>query len=147
MENLVVKGQITATSKKNDGEFSQEVPTKTAYFKPASEKDAKDLQAFGLTQYTSQEGENYFIIKFPAVVRVYLPNGLATKRPDVSQITHEGMETNNFMTVEGKDLQFNIIKSNHKNNDFFRLQAIRLEEESDLTELKPENPFGDKQAF
>ena len=44
-------------------------------------------------------------------------------------------------------LGLNIIKGNHKNNDFFRLQAIRIEDETDIEEIKPENPFGDKQAF
>lgn len=147
MENIVIKGQITATSKKNDGEFSQEVPTKTAYFSASNEEESQKLIDFGLTKYTSQEGEDYFIMKFPATVRVYLPNGVDSKRPDLSQIVVDGVETNNFKTPDDKELQFNILKGNHKNNDFFRLQAIRVESLDDLEEMKPENPFGDKQAF
>src|SRR5699024_856988 len=102
MENLVVLGQITATSKKNDGEFSQEIPTKTAYVR-TDEKYAKKLEDFGLTKYTSRENnEDYFIIKFPQNVMIYLPNGLGAKRPDLSQVTHEGIETNNFKTPDNK---------------------------------------------
>lgn len=146
MENLVIKGKITATSKKNDGEFNQEVPTKTAYIS-ANAEESKKLEDFGLTKYTSKEGENYFIIKFPATVRTYLPNGMETKRPELSQITFEGIETNNFKTPDNKELGLNIIKGEHKNNVFFRLQAIRLESETDIEEMKPANPFGDKEAF
>lgn len=146
MTNLVIKGKITATSKKNDGEFKQEIPTKTAYIS-TSETEAQKLIDFGLTQYTSKNGENYFIIKFPAEVMIYLPNGIGTKRPDLSQIMVDGVETNNFKTPDHKELAFNILKSNHKNNDFYRLQAIRIEEEADIEEVKPENPFGDIEAF
>ena len=147
MENLVVLGQITATSKKNDGEFTQEIPTKTAYVR-TDEENAKKLEDFGLTKYTSRENnEDYFIIKFPQNVMIFLPNGLGVKRPDLSQVTHEGIETNNFKTPDNKLLPLNIIKGNHKNNDFFRLQAIRLDNEDQIEEVKPENPFGDQAAF
>ena len=147
MENLVVLGQITATSKKNDGEFAQEIPTKTAYVSVDSE-NAKKLEDFGLTKYTSKDDqEDYFIIKFPANVMVYQPNGFGEKCPDLSQITFEGIETNNFKTPDNKQVQMSILKGNHKNNDFFRLQAIRVETSSDIEEIKPENPFGDSEAF
>lgn len=146
MTNIVVRGKITATSKKNDGEFKQEVPTKTAYLSAVGE-EAKKLVDFGLTEYTSKNGEPFFIIKFPADVMVYLPNGHGTKRPDLSRIELDGQETNNFKTTDNKELAFNILKGNHKNNDFYRLQAIRITDETDIEEIKPENPFGDEEAF
>ena len=146
MENIIVKGQITATSKKQSGDFSQEIPTKTAYVS-TDEVNSKLLEDFGLTKYTSKEGENYFIVKFPADLMVFKPNGFGEKRPDLSRIEVNGMETNNFKTSDDKLLSFNMIKGNHKNNDFFRLQAIRIETDEDIEEIKPENPFGDQQAF
>lgn len=146
MENLVIKGQITATSKKQNGDFSQEVPTKTAYVS-TDEENTKLLEDFGLTKYTSKEGDNYFIIKFPSNLMVFKPNGFSEKRPDLSRIELDGVETNNFKTPDEKLLPFNIIKGNHKNNDFFRLQAIRIEVDEDIEEIKPENPFGDSEAF
>lgn len=144
MENLVIKGIITATSKKIDDRFRQEVPTKTAYIKTDTE-NAKKLQDFGLTKYTSKQGEDYFVIKLPANLMVYTPNGFGKKRPDLSQVYHDGVETNNFKTE--KMLPLNIIKGNNMNNDFFRLQAIRVDDESDILEIEPENPFGDEPAF
>ena len=147
MDNLVVLGQITATSKKNDGEFKQEIPTKTAYIR-TDEENAKKLEDFGLTKYTSKDSnEDYFIIKFPQNVMIYLPNGMGTKRPDLSQVTFEGIETNNFKTPDEKLVPLNIIKGNHMNNDFFRLQAIRLDTIEEIEEVAPENPFGDVEAF
>ena len=147
MENIIIKGKITATSKKQSGDFKQEIPTKTAYVSVDSE-NAKKLEDFGLTKYTSKDDqEDYFIIKFPANVMVYQPNGFGEKRPDLSQITFEGIETNNFKTPDNKEVQMSILKGNHKNNDFFRLQAIRVETSSDIEEIKPENPFGDSEAF
>lgn len=153
MENLVIKGIITATSKKNNDEtFKQEVPTKTA-FVSTDEENAKKLEEFGLTKYTTKEGNDYFIIKFPANLMIYLPNGFGKKRPDLSQVyikdfeTSEYQETNNFKTPDDKVLLFNIIKGRHKNNDFFRLQAIKVDTEEDIQEILPENPFGDGEAF
>lgn len=151
MKNIIVKGQITATSKKNDGKFKQEIPTKTAYIK-TDETNAKLLEDFGLTKYTSRDTkEDYFVIKFPANLMVYLPNGYGEKRPDLSQVEviQNGVpiETNNFKTTDDKILPLNIIQGHHNGNDFFRLQAIRIEDESDIEEIKPENPFGDDTAF
>ena len=153
MENIVIKGIITATSKKNNDEtFKQETPTKTAFI-TTDQENADKLQKFGLTKYTSKEGNDYFIIKFPANLMVYLPNGFGKKRPDLSQIyikdveTGEYNETNNFKTPDEKMLPLNIIKGNHKNNDFFRLQAIRVDTEEDIEQILPENPFGDGEAF
>ena len=50
MENMVIKGQITATSKKQNGKFKQEVATKTAYVS-TDEEYSKRLEDFGLTKY------------------------------------------------------------------------------------------------
>ena len=147
MENLVIQGQITATSKKQDGKFKQEVPTKTAYLK-VNEVNAKQLEEFGLTKYTSkQDNEDYFIVKFPQNVMVYRPNGMGEKRPELSLVNYNGEETNNFKTPDGKDLALNILKGENMDNTFFRLQAIRIESDSDIEEIKPENPFGDVEAF
>ena len=54
MENMIVKAQITATSKKQSGDFKQEIPTKTAYVKTDAE-NAEKLVDFGLTKYTSRD--------------------------------------------------------------------------------------------
>lgn len=147
MENITVKAQITATSKKSNGDFKQEILTKTAYVKTDAE-NAQKLVDFGLTKYTSRDNnEDYFVIKFPANLMVYNTLGFGEKRPDLSQVTLDGQETNNFKTPDNKPLMLNIIKGNHKNNDFFRLQAIRVESDLDIEEIKPENPFGDEAPF
>ena len=147
MQNLVIEAIITATSKKQDGEFQQQVPTKTAYLK-ADEENSKLLEDFGLTRYTSKEDkEDYFIVKFPQNVVLYFPNGLGERRPDLSLVTHNDVETNNFRTPEDKPLALNILKGENKGNIFYRLQAIRVDSVDDIEEIKPENPFGTPEAF
>ena len=143
MENILIQGQITATSKKQDGDFRQEIPTKTAYVS-TNEPNARKLEEFGLTKYTPKDGgDPYFILKFPANLMVYTPDGQGTKRPDLSQITVDGVETNNFKTPDNKKIWMSVFKGNHKNNDFYRLQAIFVQSPEDIEEIKPENPFAD----
>ena len=90
MENITIKGQITATSKKSNGDFKQEILTKTAYVKTDAE-NAEKLVDFGLTKYTSRDNnEDYFILKFPANLMVYNTSGFGEKRPDLSQVTLNG---------------------------------------------------------
>ena len=80
-------------------------------------------------------------MKFPKVLMV-IQDDKAYRRPDLSQITYNGRETNNFKTPDNVMLPLNIIKGNHKNNDFFRLQAIMITDQKQIEEIKPENPFG-----
>ena len=49
MENMILTGKITATSKKLDNRYKQENPTKTAYIE-VDEAQAKALEDFGLTR-------------------------------------------------------------------------------------------------
>ena len=146
MKNLVVEGQITATSKKQNADYKQETPTKTAYI-TVSDSDAKKLEDFGLVKYSSNENETFFIIKLVKKLMLYFPNGMSTPRHDLSQIEVDGQETNNFKTTDEHPVQLNILKGENLGNEFYRVQAIRVENESDIEEIKPENPFGDKTAF
>ena len=45
------------------------------------------------------------------------------------------------------EYRFNNEELENDFNDFFRLQAIRIESDDDIEEIKPENPFGDDPAF
>lgn len=145
MENLVIKGIITATSNKQDGEFKQEVPTKTAYLK-VDEENSKKLQDFGMTEYSSKEdGEKFFIVGLVRGLMVYKPNGIGVKRSDLSLINGEEGENPNYETSE--EIGMNIVKGEYRNNDFFKLQALRVESDDVIVEVKPENPFGDEVAF
>lgn len=143
MENIIVNGQITATSKKNDGKFKQEVATKTAYLK-VDEASRQALIEFGLTEYGKED--KFFIVKFPQNVMIY-QNGFGAKRPDLSQVIVNGEETNNFKTPDNKLLKMSIIKGDNLGNEFFRLQAIRIDTPDDIEEILPENPFGDEAPF
>lgn len=137
MENILVIGRISATSKKNDGVYQQEVPTKTAYFEVPESEESK-LKDFGLRQYTSKDdGTKFYIAKLPQNVAVYASND-EDSEPTLVDGT---LDTHNFKT-RGKEMyQLNIIKGHNKGNDFYRLQAVLVSDISDIEIVKPENPF------
>lgn len=138
MENIVIKGKVTATSNKVDGKFKQEEPTKTAYLTIA-EEDKKKAVEFGLREYTSSEDGNiFFIVKLPKNVALYV-EGVKSASPELMS---GSVATNNFKTTDEYDLSLNIIKGENLGNVFYRLQAIQITKASDITEIKPENPFG-----
>lgn len=138
MENLVIKGRITATSKKQDDKFKQENPSKTAWIIPADEQEAKKLVDFGLRQYTSKEdGTNFFVVKTSQRIALYVKDA-----KDVEpEIISGGIDTPNFTTAEDKFLNLNIIKGENVGNKFYRLQAIQIVETSDYIEVEQNNPF------
>lgn len=135
MENLIIAGKITATSSKVDGKYTQEFPTKTAYVEVNDPDIKKSLNDFGLTEYTSKDDKtNFYIIKLPKQVSLIKGN-------EMKKISG-GVETPNFRTKEGNQFRMNIIKGNNKGNDFFRLQAIEVNEYDDIEQILMENPFG-----
>ena len=140
MENIVIQGRITATSNKVDGKYTQENPTKTAYITVDDDENRKKLIGFGLTEYTSKEDKKpFFIIKLPQEVSLF--RSYQTDQPP--EKISGGVETNNFKTPDNKVLYMNIIRGNNKGNDFYRLQAINLEEPGDFQDIQPENPFAE----
>lgn len=137
MENLVINGRISATSSKVDSKFKQETPTKTAYVTVTDEAMKTKMKEFGLDEYSSKkDGASFYIIKLPKDLAIYVKGG-----SPVPEKTSGGIETPNFSTPENKELQFNIIKGENMGNKFFRLQAIQIEESSDIQEVEQTNPF------
>lgn len=136
MENLIVTINITATSVKQDGRFKAEKPTKTAYIKGFTSEDDKKLENFGLRKYTSQQdGEDFFIIKFASKLQYYDSVDRDAEPKDWSALAM--LETHNFTFDH---VNANIIKAEHNNNEFFRIQALQGDLEN-FAEIKPENPF------
>lgn len=133
LENMVIEGEITATSNKINEKFRSEVNSKTAYIK-VDKANSKLLKDFGLTEYTSKEDNtNFFIIKLTKDVRVYAKDG------SMEIFSGEAHETNpNFKT---NVIKMNIIKGNNLNQDFYRVQALLINDRADIQQLAPENPF------
>lgn len=143
MENKVFNNiVISTTSNKTDGEFKQEIPTKTAYITTTDQATSEALEKYGLTKYTSKEkNENFFIIKLVNNLKVYFPNGENMLRKDMSNTTFEGQDTLNFKTADGVHVSVNIVKGENKGNEFFRIQAILVNDMNDISQIEPENPF------
>lgn len=139
MENLVINATITTTSMKQpeDKRYQQDIPTKTAYLQ-VSEEESKKLKEFGLTEYTPEDGEPFFCIKFAREPKFYDINKGKDEEPiDWSTVVQNEFKFNNFSF---ENVRLNIIKGESSGNVFYRIQAI-LGDEKNLTEIKPTNPF------
>ena len=135
MENLIITGKVSATSNKVDDKYQQESPTKTAYVEVTDPNIVQAMENFGLTQYTSRDNKtDFFIIKCPKQVTLVKGNQMRKMSG--------GVETPNFKTVDGKEFKMNIIKGNNKGNDFYRLQAILVDDYAEVENIMMENPFG-----
>lgn len=135
MENLIVKGKVSATSNKVDDKYQQESPTKTAYVEVSDPNIVQAMENFGLRQYTSRDNQtNFFIIKCPKQMTLVKGNQMRK--------LSGGVETPNFKTAGDKEFKMNIIKGNNKGNDFFRLQAILVDDYGEVENIMMENPFG-----
>ena len=132
MENLVIKGIISTTSNKQSKDFKSENQQKTAYLQ-LDEKNAKLLEDFGVQKYTSKNGEDFHCIKVIEKLKLYFDDSKACVEyeSDVNQP--------NFKTE--KEVKMNIIKGEKTGNTFYRLQALQLNDVSDLVEIEAENPF------
>ena len=135
MENLIIKGQITATSNKVNEDYKTDNPTKTAYVTVTDGNIIQAMKNFGLTEYSSKQDESrFFIIKLPQQLTLVKGNHMRKMSGDV--------ESPNIKTKDDTDFKMNIIKGRKKGNDFFRLQAIADNEYSDVEQILMENPFG-----
>ena len=132
MENLIISGIISTTSNKQSKDFKSENPQKTAYLQ-LDEKNAKLLEEFGVQKYTSKNGDDFHCIKVIDKLKLYFYNSKACVEfeSDVNQP--------NFKTE--KEVKMNIIKGEKTGNTFYRLQALQLDDTSDLVEIEAENPF------
>ena len=137
MENIVITGKITATSKKLDNRYKQVNPTKTAYIE-TDEQNAQALETFGLTKYTSAEdNKDFFIIKLSSNLVAYLDgSNNSTSLADLASIPSP-----NFNTGES-EIKLNIIKGENMGNDFYRVQALLLPQGLDMIQtMEAINPF------
>lgn len=132
MQNKVFKVKISATSKKDNGAFKSD--RLTAYLVPVDGREEKRMVDFGMNAYTSSNGEKFFIVKTSEKVALYTDNSnnfypLGGTKEDKL-----------FKTKDGQDVLVNIILGENKGNDFFRLQAIK-DENNALEDIESTNPF------
>ena len=136
MENILLTGSVT-TSNKVDLKFKQDNARKTAYV-TVVEADKQKAIDFGLTEYTSKEdGNSFFIIKLPQQIAIFV----AGADNLVPEKMSGSVDTPNFNTAEGKNFKLNIIKGESMGNDFYRLQAIQIQESTDIVIVEQANPF------
>ena len=132
MENVIINGFISTTSNKQNKEFKVETPQKTAYL-VLNTVNKKLLEDFGLTPYTSKEGEDFFCVKVVNQLKLYLNNSNVVLDYDAT------VNDPNFKTEV--PVRMNIIKGEKNKNVFYRLQALQVDEITDLVTIEATNPF------
>ena len=136
IEQLIIKGRITATSNRQNENFKSD-PRKTAYITVSSDNDRKKLTEFGLTEYTSREDNTtFFIIKMSEIVRIYDRKGVQLESLDTNS------QSDNFST--SKEIGIAILrgKSNVTKNTYNRIFALQVDTVDDIETVAPKNPFG-----
>lgn len=144
--SAIVSAKISATSNKQDKDFSQKIPSKTVYFETKTKEDAKKLIDLGLTQYTSEDKEPFFIVKAKAEMPVYFKGSdeKVMKNMSIKTVNPQTMEeeTNpNIYTEDFIDLNIVKVKAPKGKNDFYRISAMQVTDIEQLIKVEQTNPF------
>lgn len=138
MENINVIVNITATSNKQDSKFKIENPKKSVFITPENDFEKQKLVNFGLTEYTSKDGESFFIVKATDEIKCWLNGQVVEKLPTSIQDPNFKFEKDKFLTV-------NIIQGENMNNKFYRVNAIKFDNDTLLQHayqpIEEECPF------
>lgn len=147
--NVIVPAIITATSNKTDQDFKQETPTKTVYFNVPDKAKAKALEELGMTEYTpkDKEGKPYFVCKAVKAVKIYFKDGSTIEKlfttSTVDPQTMKEVVSPNLFTESEVVLSVIKVKGGKGKNDFFRINAILLDDIEELKQVEQTNPFSD----
>ena len=147
--NVIVPAIITATSNKTDEDFKQETPTKTVYFNVTDKAKIKELEELGLTCYTpkDKDGKPYFICKATKVVKIYFKDGSTIEKMfttiTIDPQTMQKVASPNLFTDTEVVISVIKVKGGKGKNDFFRINAILLDDIEELKEVEQTNPFAD----
>lgn len=147
--NVIVPAIITATSNKTDEDFKQETPTKTVYFNVTDKAKIKELEELGLTCYTpkDKDGKPYFICKATKAVKIYFKDGSTVEKMfttiTIDPQTMQKVASPNLFTDTEVFISVIKVKGGKGKNDFFRINAILLDDIEELKQVEQTNPFAD----
>lgn len=128
MKNINVNVTITATSNKQNSQFKTDSPKKSLYITPKTVEDKEKMIDLGLTEYTSKEGQSFFIVKATDKIKCWLNR----------EIVHEiesSVQDDNFKFQEGYFATVNIIEGENLGNKFYRLNGIKLDNDTTLENI------------
>ena len=140
LSNISILATLTTTSNKTDGDFKQDVPTKTGYWKVTDNASMEKLFANGFTEYGKED--KFFIIKMAQKIRVYTPFSQYPIESIPMVVNDENNETTPNYSTEEKEVRINIVQGMYMKKPFFRVNAV-LYESNPLVRLEAENPFAD----
>lgn len=125
-----IKGTINTTSNKT-GKFKDNV-RKTLYLNVTDQESLDKLGKLGITEYTSKDGERFFILKASEKITLWVDGK--------DEELDSSLTSNNFETK--KDVGIAIISGTSEfGNEYHRVYALQLANRDDLTIKVKENPF------
>lgn len=128
MKNINVNVTITATSNKQDSKFKVENPKKSLYITTQNDAEKQKLISLGLREYTSKDGIPFFIVKATDQIKCWL-NG------EVAHVIDATVNDDNFKFKDGYFATVNIVQGENMNNKFYRLNAIKLDNDTLLDDI------------
>lgn len=132
LKTVIVKGIITATSNKK-GDFDND-PRKTLYFETTDKESLETLEKEGLTEYTSEDGNKFFIIKMSETTTVW-------KGEEELKTLNTSATSKNLESAKEVKIAFLMGYSEKYKTNYTRVFAISVEDENDLIVKEKENPF------
>lgn len=131
LKTLNFNGVLTATSNKK-GKFKNSDPRKTAYFEVVS-KEKEKLEKFGLTEYTPENGNPFFVIKMGESIDIFNEKGEC-------KTIQTTVEDPNLESVG--EIKVAILKGcSDAGNDYVRVYALGVTEFDEIIEKEKTNPF------
>lgn len=144
LNNISVLATLTTTSNKTDGDFKQDVPTKTGYWSVTDINSLEKLKANGFTEYGKED--KFFIIKMAQNVRVYTPSSQYPIENVSMCVLDENQENTPNYSTKDKQVRINIVQGMYMKKPFFRVNAV-LSEGNPFVRLEAENPFAEFMQF
>lgn len=134
MKTITFEGIITQTSNKQGKDYASENPKKSVYISVDNE-NAKILEDFGLTKYTSKKDNvDFFVVKASANISRYENDKI------VEKINGNGEDDVPNFSSNNNTIGMAIMEGENKGNKFMRLYAINCEA-GIVTENEPSSPF------
>src|SRR5699024_6391547 len=99
-----------------------------SYITPQNDMEKQKLISLGLSEYTTKDGISFFIVKSTDQIKCWL-NGEVVHVIDVST------NDDNFKFKDGYYATVNIVEGENMNNKFYRLNAIKLDNDTVLEDI------------
>lgn len=130
--NLI--GKITATSNKQ-GKY-KESPRKSVYLQLDEENSIKAIE-FGLTEYTSKQGDKYFIVKASENIKVNIKGDDSLDNNLASSVNDPNFKLDKNLCM------LSLLKGESDKNTYIRFYSMLVASMDDIEIIEAKDPYED----